>query len=180
MLSRRGYLLQGFESVLGRRLGTADASGPGGPSAFEVRLCGPSDLEAFVDVSITGFASPDLQGVAGEPLPPREALEGTLRELASAPGFRRYAAFVDGRMAGVASLRLDDGLAQLCGAATLPEFRRRGIQSAFLRRRLADAVAAGCDLALVTTQPASKSQQNSQSQGFSLLYSRAMLVKPPS
>jgi GNAT superfamily N-acetyltransferase len=82
-------------------------------------------------------------------------------------------------MAGCASLRLDDGLAQLCGAATLPEFRRRGIQTAFLNRRLAEAVAEGCDLALVTTQPGSKSQENSQRQGFTLLYSRAMLVKPP-
>ena len=82
-------------------------------------------------------------------------------------------------MAGFASMRLDDGLAQLCGAATLPAFRRRGIQTAFLHRRLADAAAEGCDLALVTTQPGSKSQQNSEQQGFALLYSRAVLVKPP-
>lgn len=178
-LSRRGYVLQGFENVLGRRLGPADAQTPAGFADFDVRLVEPGDLDAWIDVSITGFASPDLQGVPAEPLPPREALEGTLRESAEPPGFRRYAAWVDGRMAGCASLRLDDGLAQLCGAATLPEFRRRGIQTAFLRRRLADAVAAGCDLALVTTQPGSKSQQNSEQQGFALLYSRALLVKPP-
>ena len=178
-LSRRGYVLQGFENVLGRRLDAGDAEVPADPTGFEVRLIEPQDFDAWVDVSITGFASPDLQGVPAEPLPPRETLEGTLRELAEAPGFRRYAAWVDGRMAGCASLRLDDGLAQLCGAATLPEFRRRGIQTAFLHRRLADAVAAGCDLALVTTQPGSKSQQNSQQQGFALLYSRAVLVKAP-
>ena len=139
----------------------------------------PEEFETWIDVAITGFASPDLQGVQGEPLPPREALEGAFREFAEAPGFRRYAAFVDGRMAGFASMRLDSGLAQLCGAATLPAFRRRGIQTAFLRRRLADALAEGCDLALVTTQPGSKSQQNSGQQGFALLYSRAVLVKPP-
>ena len=178
-LSRRGYVLQGFENVLGRRLDAADAREPAGPTAFEVRLIESHELDAWIDVAITGFASPDLQGVQGEPLPARDALEASFREFALAPGFRRYAAFVDGRMAGFASLRLHDGLAQLCGAATLPAFRRRGIQTAFLNRRLADAVVEGCDIALVTTQPGSKSQENSEQQGFALLYSRALLVKPP-
>ena len=40
-----------------------------------------------------------------------------------------------------------------------------------------DAAAAGADIAVVTTQPGSKSQQNAQRQGFSLLYTRAMLIK---
>lgn len=80
--------------------------------------------------------------------------------------------------AGAASLRLDDGLAQLCGAATLPPFRRRGIQAALLRVRLAEARQAGCDLAVVTTQPGSKSQANAMRQGFSVLYARVVLVKP--
>ena len=75
-------------------------------------------------------------------------------------------------------MRIDDGVAQLCGAATLPAFRRRGIQSLLFRWRLAIARAAGCDLAVVTTQPGSKSQANAIGQGFSLLYTRAILIKP--
>ena len=172
-------MLQGFENVLGRRLDAADPRAAAAPAPFSVRLIEPQEFDAWIDVAITGFASPDLQGAPGEPLPPREALEDAFREFAEAPAFRRYAAFLDGRMAGFASMRLDDGLAQLCGAATLPAFRRWGIQTAFLHRRLADALAEGCDLALVTTQPGSKSQQNSEQQGFALLYSRAVLVKPP-
>jgi len=178
-LSRRGYVLQGFENVLGRRLGATDARPPADPEAFDIRPSDPSDFEAWIDVSVRGFGSPDLQGVPAEAPPEQATLRHVLREFTEAPGYRRYAAWVEGRMAGCASVRLDDGLAQLCGAATLPEFRRRGIQTAFLRRRLADAVAAGCELALVTTQPGSKSQENSQKQGFVLLYSRALLVKPP-
>jgi hypothetical protein len=34
-------------------------------------------------------------------------------------------------------------------------------------------------VAVITTQPGSKSQQNAHRQGFALLYARAMLVKPP-
>jgi ribosomal protein S18 acetylase RimI-like enzyme len=39
-------------------------------------------------------------------------------------------------------MRLDGGLAQICGAGTLPAFRGRGMQKALLGRRLADAHAA--------------------------------------
>ena len=67
---------------------------------------------------------------------------------------------------------------QLTGAATVPAHRRRGVQTALLSARLADAAAAGCDVAVITTQPGSKSQQNAQRQGFDLLYTRAVLVKP--
>jgi len=76
-------------------------------------------------------------------------------------------------------MRLADGIAQLTGAATAPAHRRHGIQTALLSARLADAAAAGCDVAVVTVQPASKSQQNVQRQGFDLLYTRAVLVKQP-
>jgi len=70
-------------------------------------------------------------------------------------------------------------VAQFGGAATLPAFRRRGVQTALLRARLAVAERAGCDIAVVVTQPASKSQQNVQREGFSLLYARQLLVKGP-
>jgi len=65
-----------------------------------------------------------------------------------------------------AEMRLCYGVAQLCGAATLPAHRRRGVQSALLASRLHDAARQGCDIAVVTTQPGSKSQQNVQRQGF--------------
>ena len=84
---------------------------------------------------------------------------------------------LEGRTAGGASLFLHDQTAMLCGAATLPACRRRGVQSALLHERLAQARAAGCDLAVVTTQPGSKSQENVQRAGFELIYSRAVLVK---
>jgi hypothetical protein len=51
-----------------------------------------------------------------------------------------------------------------------------GVQTALLSARLADAAAAGCDIAVVTTQPGSGSQQNVQCGGFGLLYTRAILV----
>jgi GNAT superfamily N-acetyltransferase len=104
-------------------------------------------------------------------------LEGVMADMASADGFSRFLARRDGVTLGGASLRLFAGIAQRCGAATLPEHRRRGVQSALLAARLEIAAAAGCDVAVVTTEPGSKSQENVQRQGFEMLYARAILVR---
>ena len=177
-LTRRGYVLQGFENVLGRVISREDANARP-DDAIETAVMKHGDDELWMDVMVTGFLSPDQQGVKAEPLPPRADLERALRDCLQIADFRRYGAHVDGQLVGVATCRLDDGLAQFCGAATLPAFRRRGVQTALLRRRLADAFESGCTLALMTTQPGSKSQQNGHKQGFTLLYSRAQLVKHP-
>ena len=82
------------------------------------------------------------------------------------------------RLSGIALMTGSAASTQF-GAATAPAHRRRGVQTALLSARLADAAAAGCDIAVVTTQPGSKSQQNVQRRGFDLLYTRAVLVREP-
>ena len=174
-LTARGYRLTGFENVLGRSV-TADDRDPA-LDGMSITALPQGEWRTWMHVAIDGFATPD-GSAPGEESYPREALEGMFVDFAATPGFQRYLARMEGEPAGAASLRLDDGLAQLCGAATLPQFRRRGIQGALLRLRLADALQAGCDLAVVTTQPGSKSQANAMRQGFALLYTRAILVRP--
>ncbi len=174
-LTRRGYQLAGFENVLGLPLplpGTVALA-----DGVEVAESPAEELDLWLDVVVTGFAHPDDQGVAANEQFPREALERVIGDLGSSQGFVRYLARREGEPAGGASLRLFEGVAQLAGAATLPAHRRRGVQSSLLATRLARAAAAGCELAVVTTEPGSKSQQNVQRQGFELLYSRAVLVR---
>jgi GNAT superfamily N-acetyltransferase len=177
LLSRRGYVLEGHEHVLGRPL-------PVGPAPerldLQVVLSPPNELALWLDTVIEGFAHPDEQGVPSSESYPRELLEQTLRDMDGGEGFVRYLAWRRGSVAGGAGMRLHDGVAILCGAATLPAHRRRGVQTALLATRLEEAGRAGCDLAVVTTQPGSKSQENVQKQGFALLYSRTVLVKSPS
>jgi len=126
-----------------------------------------------------GFASPGLAGGSDARVVSRDALDRTVGDLATAPGFASYLAYRDGVVAGAGSMGICDGVAQLCGAATAPVYPRRGIQTALLSSRLADAARQGCDIAVVTTQPGSKSQQNVQRRGFELLYTRAILVREP-
>lgn len=166
----RGFALQSFEHVLGLPLQRIE----GGTGEIVVERVAPAESRDWGEVAVEGFLHPDGTGTGEEEFP-RQALETVMHDFARAPAMRGYVARIDGVAAGAASCHFSDGLAQLCGAATLPAFRRRGVQRALLAARLADARAAGCDLAVVTTAPGSQSQANVQRQGFTLLYARAIL-----
>ncbi|WP_250038285.1 GNAT family N-acetyltransferase [Paractinoplanes maris] len=172
LLTGRGYRLVSFENVLGCRL----APVTGTVSGVEVRRTTADEFDAWLELVADAFAVADTQGVASHEEFPRAAVLNAMRDMAAA-GLRHYLATRDGVPAGGASMHVVDGVAQLTGAATRPEHRRRGVQSALLSARLADAADEGCDLAVVTTQPGSRSQHNVQRQGFDLLYTRAVLVK---
>ncbi|MEU4251375.1 GNAT family N-acetyltransferase [Amycolatopsis sp. NPDC026612] len=166
-LTARGYRLESYENVLGRRIGDGDSPG-------DVRACRDDELETWLAAVAEASAVADEQGLPSHEDFPRELLVNALRDMA---GVRRYLAERDGSFAGGASFRVTGGIAQFTGAATMPAHRRRGVQTALLQARLAAAAEARCDIAVVTTQPGSKSHQNAQRQGFDLLYARAILVK---
>ncbi len=146
-------------------------------AAIDVSVADEADRDAWLDVIVAGFASPDEQGVPSHEEFSREVMDRTVGDMANPSGLARYLAYRDGAVASGASLRVCDGVAQLCVAGTMPAHRRRGVQSAVLATRLADAACQGCDIAVVATQPGSKSQQSVQRQGFELLYTRAILVR---
>lgn len=173
LLAGRGYRLVSFENVLGRALGGPVE--PISPPGIEVHPCRGDEVDAWVRVVVEATLHPDTQGVPWQEEFPREILENAERDTEGL--LQRYLATVDGTPAGGGSMRITDGVAQLTGAATAPAFRRRGVQSALLATRLAAATAASCDVAVITVQPGSKSQQNAQRRGFDLLYNRAVLVR---
>ncbi|MFI6832304.1 GNAT family N-acetyltransferase [Kribbella sp. NPDC050241] len=177
-LSRRGYELESFENVLGITIHNAvdnryDVTLPDG---IEIRPSGDQELDVWLNVMADAVAVPDTQGVPWREEFPRDTYIEAERDAAAAD-IRRYIALLNGEIAGGAGLRTADDIAQFAGAATLPAHRRHGIQSALLFTRLSDAAAAGCEVGVITTQPASKSQQNAERSGFNLLYTRAVLVK---
>lgn len=175
LLTERGYRLDSFENVLGLDLRTPPERVA--PPGIEVRPSPEGEFDAWLDVVAEGFMRPDTQGVPVHEEYPREVIANAVRDMISAAGVRRYLALRNGIAAGGASMRLAEGVAQLTGAATAPAHRRRGAQTAMLSARLEDAAAAGCDIAVITTPPGSKSQQNAQRRGFDLLFTRAVLVR---
>ncbi len=179
LLSARGYALAGFENVLGLSLPSPHpGTGTAGSGPTVVAPTSADDFDRWAEVVSTGFAHPDtFDGPTPIEVADTSGIDLIFRDMASLDGFSQYVARRGGRIAGGASMRIDNRVAQLCGAATLPEFRRLGVQTTLVRERLAHAAAAGCDVAVVTTEPGSKSQANAQRQGFELLYVRAVLIK---
>jgi GNAT superfamily N-acetyltransferase len=176
LLTERGYRLESFENVLGLALGGGHERVT--PPGVEIRPSGDDEFETWLNVVADAAAEPDMQGVAWREEFPRDIYIAAMRDSATA-GVKRYIAMHEGAIAGGAGLRMAKGVAQFAGAATAQAHRRRGIQTALLSARLVDAAASGCDVAVITTQPGSKSQQNAQRRGFDLLYTRAVLVKQP-
>jgi GNAT superfamily N-acetyltransferase len=172
-LTARGYRLVGFENVLGRALAGFEPD----PTPIVVRAIPSARAAEWIEIVTTAFANPDLfDAPPSQEQVDRASLDAIFSGIADIGGVHLYVAARSGRPAGGASMRLTNGLAQMCGAGTLPAERRHGVQTALLQYRLADAAAHRCDLAIVTVQPGSVSQQNVQRQGFELLYTRAILV----
>jgi ribosomal protein S18 acetylase RimI-like enzyme len=174
-LEGRGYRLQRIEMVLGRDLSRSTLIDP---VPADIRIERGHDDE-WARISVAGFAAAET--VAGRDAPGEQydssMLERVVRQFAGIDEVRRYVAFLHGDPAGAAAARVDTGVYQLCGAATLPVFRRRGVQSALLSARLAEGRAANCDLTVVTVEPGSRSQANVQRRGFVPLYSRLVLAR---
>ena len=178
LLVQRGYRPAGFENVMGRTL--ADLTDPARPPALDVRQATDGEREAWIGVLTTGFHQRDGSAkVAAHDVVEREALDQIFREMADNPSLARWVALWEGQIAGGAGVSMRDGITQLFGAATHPDYRRRGIQSALLHARLQAGRERGCELAVITTQPGSKSQENAQRAGFSLLYARAVWLRHP-
>ncbi|MEO6236275.1 MAG: GNAT family N-acetyltransferase [Vicinamibacterales bacterium] len=186
LLTRRGYELAGYENVLGLPLsgdivdGLQLAQEADAARGTVVARATEDETRTWIETVAEGFGHPDQ--FDGPPPTESFGLETLLDVMAVSarvPGTGMYLARRDGTIAGGGSIRINNGLAQLSGAATLPPQRRKGVQSALLRARLLDAARQGADLAIVTTEPASKSQQNVQRMGFELLYSRAVLIRRP-
>jgi hypothetical protein len=132
--------------------------------SIRVRPITPSEHELWARVSVAGWADA------------APGLDEYLLSLARANPYRErshyFLAEIDGAAIATGAMSLFDGVALLAGASTIPQWRKRGAQSALLAARLRFAVENGCDLAMMAAQPGSGSQRNAERQGFRLAYTR--------
>jgi len=90
---------------------------------------------------------------------------------------RLYVAFVEGEPAGAAALSILEEVGHLANAATIPEHRGRGAQTALIRRRIRDAAAAGCRLISTgTSDPTSR--RNLERAGLRAVYAKSAWRAP--
>jgi GNAT superfamily N-acetyltransferase len=162
LLCARGYRPIEISSVLYRRTEGEAGLEPG--DGIDVCRIGPSEAEIWTDVSARGWTHEhpefeDFMKEVGALLTARESSACFLATLDSSP-------------AAAGALSIHNGVALFAGASTVPEHRRRGLQSALLRARMGFAREQDCDLAMMVTDAGSNSQRNAERQGFRIAYTR--------
>jgi GNAT superfamily N-acetyltransferase len=134
------------------------------PPNISVRVVGPDEGKLWMKINARGWASlhPEYQDFflqMGEIVCARE-------------GSFCFLAEVEGEVGAAGALSIYDGVALFGGATTVPELRRRGLQSALLQARLRYAHEHGCDLAMIAAEPGGESQRNAERRGFRVAYTR--------
>jgi GNAT superfamily N-acetyltransferase len=168
--AKRGFRLLEVSDVLFRRLPMSDGSAGAMPPDVTVRRAAPEEAKLWSETVAQAFAEhfpvtqPLLDVMGG--FFPRSDAEASC-----------FLAFVNGTVAGGAAVSARGGVCGLFGASTLPAFRRRGVQTAFVSVRLAWATERGCDLAVSIAQPGSASHRNIERRGFRVAYTRTKLIR---
>jgi GNAT superfamily N-acetyltransferase len=157
----RGYHVSEFSNVMVRPVEKAAAEAL--PKGIEIRKAQDGEMDLWTLTVAQGFA---------EHFPVTQEILDVMRLFASGKNAECYFASVDGKIAGGATLAFRGRIAGLFGASTMPQFRKRGVQTALLRARLQRAAGQGCELAMSIALPGSASQRNIARQGFRTLYTR--------
>jgi ribosomal protein S18 acetylase RimI-like enzyme len=172
-LTKRGYVLQAFENELARTLEIEDV-----PMlrAADTPVESGADAGVWLDVVSRGFATPE-RAAPGDPMSPDtvRAIGDVMRQFVHSEVVR-YVARVDGTPAAAGLSFLRAGVLGIFGTATIPEFRRRGLQRAIVAGAMRDAIGRA-DIVMATTEPGSASQRTFERLGFQVLYTRSILVK---
>jgi len=161
LLCSRGYRPIEVSTVLFQPVTAAPAPDD---THIRVRAVASDEAPVWADVSARGWSHehPEFEDFLR-----RHGLIATTRE--NSPAFL---AEFDGTPGAAGVLSLHEGVALFGGSATVPELRRRGLQTALLHARMRHAAAQGCDLAMMVAQPGSDSQRNAERAGFRIAYTR--------
>ena len=165
LLGQRGYGVVEFNSVLIRKIKAEEPFHP--PANIVIEPVTPETVSPWMHAIAEGFA---------QQIPVSAEVFGGF---ASLPGDLSFLARIDGTVVGGCGGRIipEARIAALFGTATLPAFRNRGVQSALIERRLHEAALAGCEYAVVSTQPATGSQRNMERRGFCLAYTKLVMMR---
>jgi GNAT superfamily N-acetyltransferase len=165
LLGKRGYRIAEFNSVLIRDIGADEPFAP--PESVIIERVTPETARPWMRAIAAGFCE---HGPV-----PEEVFGG----FAALPGTMSFLARIGDEVVGGCGGRIipEARIAALYGTATLPEYRRRGVQSALIGVRLHEAALAGCEYAVVSTQPGSGSQRNMERRGFRGAYTKVVMTR---
>ena len=138
---------------------------------INVRVVGAEESELWSKISARGWTHehPELQ----------DFVDQTGGIAAARPQSPCFLAELDGQPGAAGALFIHEGVALFAGAATVPEMRRRGLQTALLEARMRYAFDHDCDLAMMVAEAGSNSQRNAERRGFRVAYTRLKWALSP-
>jgi hypothetical protein len=152
----------GFHTILWAPLPLAVES----PAEADIReVATLAEMDAHIDIQLAAY------GVAPEII---DRLRPLRRTWLGSTGRRLYLAYVDGQPAAQASLHWHEDIAYLESAGTLAAYRRRGLQRALIRRRIADATKLGCRIIIGGADFENESRTNQAGCGLAVAYTAAV------
>lgn len=163
-LSGQGLRQTGFYTGLYAEPATA-ITGP--VAGVRVEAAEPAE---FARVYVAGFEFPRQR---------QAAMGRSVEVLASQPGCCLFRARTGTATDGVGLLFLSGGTGYLATAATLPDRRGKGVQTALVHHRIAVAVQAGADLVAGHAAPGSGSQRTMERCGLRVAYTKAIWTQRP-
>ncbi|KAL4938479.1 hypothetical protein BDV06DRAFT_200879 [Aspergillus oleicola] len=163
----RGYTVVGGQCVYVLPLDDYQPGEDRSESGLEITRVSEEEKPSFVKTSVAGFKS------SGRAV---DLLEVLAKSATIRKDTQLYFAKINGQIAGAAGLAFlpttFGEVAELYIDSTLPEFRGRGIQTALLKARLAEAKKNRIKTAVVNTRPGSGSARNMERVGFKLAYKK--------
>lgn len=161
LLCQRNYRPIELSNVLYRPVEQPGAS-PSGP--ITVRVAEEDECEAWTEVNVKGWSHdhPELMEFV------RHAAKISFTRADTIPFLAKW----EGTPGAAGVLCLHKGVALFGGSATIPELRRRGLQTALLHDRMRYAFEQECDLAMMVAEVGSSSQRNAERRGFRIAYTR--------
>jgi len=164
-LTKHGLYQSGFHSVL---YGLPKQEAPTLPSNIEiVEITSKENFDAYAEIHCLG---------AGMSLSDKHHFINNNIGLLNRPGWKLFLAYLSGIPAGVGVMHISNNIASCTLAATIPEYRNNGLQSALLHRRMYEAFKAGCQLVAAQASFGSTSQNNMERAGFQIAWTRSVWV----
>lgn len=179
-LAAMGFVVKFFEMCFFRDLTDPHVEGlhtqpppPPPPPGVEIRLVDPAD-----DEMVRTYARVAISGFFPEGVSPTEADYVIAERVPRHSRTRGVVALADGRVVGAGAVEVMGEASALFGVTVLPEYRRRGIQTAMLAFRLRHAAERGAKIATIGSLPGGGTERNVRRMGFQVAYTRPALVRP--
>ncbi|MCA1320657.1 GNAT family N-acetyltransferase [Bacillus tianshenii] len=136
--------------------------------SISIRKMGKHEASTYADIYVQGFQMPAFL---------KDGVAQNNEVLFDHEQWTFYLASVEGEPAGIGAVFINDHIATLAAAATLPSFRNRGIQSGLIQQRIHQAYREECSLVVGQAKFGSVSQNNMERAGMRIGYTKAIWMK---